>query len=123
MVRPDLSGWRRARLPDPDAVRPIDVRPDWVCEITSDREARDRVTKRRIYAEHGIPYDWIVNPRIRVLEAMKLVDGRWVELGAYDENDTPKIEPFGEVEIPLARIFLPRTSREEEKDRDEASDD
>src|SRR5687767_11118517 len=41
VVRPDLSGWRRARLPEPD-VRPITVVPDWVCEIVSERyEARD----------------------------------------------------------------------------------
>lgn len=30
IVRPDLAGWRRERLPKPGDVRPIDVRPDWV---------------------------------------------------------------------------------------------
>src|SRR6187397_2162765 len=46
VVRPDLSGWRRERLPTPD-VRPIDVAPDWVCEILSESNAaHDRVTKR-----------------------------------------------------------------------------
>src|SRR5262245_18913222 len=45
IVRPDLSGWRRDRLPDPD-VRPITVTPDWVCEVISTRyQAHDRVTK------------------------------------------------------------------------------
>src|SRR5678815_3390969 len=55
VVRPDVAGWRRERLPRPD-VRPIDIRPDWVCEIVSpSNEAHDRVTKRRLYAEHGVP--------------------------------------------------------------------
>jgi Uma2 family endonuclease len=54
IVRPDLSGWQRARLPRPDT-RPISVVPDWVCEILSEKhEARDRVTKKRLYAEHGV---------------------------------------------------------------------
>lgn len=35
VVRPHLAGWRRERLPDSD-VRPIDVVPDWICEITSE---------------------------------------------------------------------------------------
>jgi len=33
IVRPDLAGWHRERLRDPWDVRPIDVRPDWVCEV------------------------------------------------------------------------------------------
>src|SRR5688572_16647541 len=35
IVRPDLSGWRRTRLPEPWDIRPIDVVPDWICEVTS----------------------------------------------------------------------------------------
>ena len=51
IVRPDLVGWRRERLVQPD-VRPIDVVPDWVCEILSPSTAsRDRVYKRHLYAQ------------------------------------------------------------------------
>ena len=35
IVRPDISGWRREGLPRPGSVRPIDVVPDWVCEVLS----------------------------------------------------------------------------------------
>ena len=56
IVRPDLSGWQRTRLADPWEVRPIDVRPDWVCEILSpSNRAHDRVTKRDLYRAHEIP--------------------------------------------------------------------
>ena len=45
VVRPDVAGWRRERLPQPN-VRPIDVVPDWVCEVLSpSTAARDRVYK------------------------------------------------------------------------------
>jgi Uma2 family endonuclease len=55
VVRPDLAGWRRERLPDPGNQRPIDVTPDWVCEILPPSTAsRDRLVKRQLYADSGI---------------------------------------------------------------------
>lgn len=109
IVRPDLTGWRRERLRDPFGMRPIDVRPDWVCEIASPSNARyDRVEKRALYARHGVPSYWLVDPAERVLEAMKLVDGAWVELGAWTDRGAVRIEPFEAVELDLERVFPPR---------------
>jgi Uma2 family endonuclease len=109
VVRPDLSGWRRERLPQPD-VRPIGVVPDWVCEILSEKqEARDRVKKKRIYATHGVSHYWIVDPEARTLEAYALDGARWVELGAFDETAVARIPPFEAVELPVGRLFLPRS--------------
>jgi Uma2 family endonuclease len=108
ILRPDLSGWQRERLPEPD-VRPIPVVPDWVCEVVSERdEARDRVTKRHIYAEHGVHHYWIVDPQARTLEALALEGGRWVDAGSFDESAVARIAPFDAVEIPIGRLFLPR---------------
>lgn len=108
IVRPDLSGWRRERLPEPDQ-RPITVTPDWICEILSEsNEAYDRVTKRRIYAEQGVAYYWIVDPEARTLEAFQLKEGRWVDAGSFDESATASIPPFDAVEVPVGRLFLPR---------------
>jgi Uma2 family endonuclease len=109
VVRPDLSGWRRARLPEPD-VRPITVVPDWVCEIVSERyEARDRVTKKHLYAAHGVAHYWLVDPQARTLEAFSLSDGRWFDAGTFDETAVARIPPFEAVELPIGRLFLPRT--------------
>jgi len=110
VVRPDLSGWRRERLPTPD-VRPIDVAPDWVCEILAESNAaHDRVTKRHIYAAHGIRHFWLVDPDARTLEALVLEGGRWVDAGSYDETARAKIPPFEPVELDIARLFLPRAA-------------
>ena len=107
VVRPDMAGWRRERLPSPD-VRPIDVVPDWICEVVSpSNEAYDRVTKRRLYAASGVAFYWIVDTEARTLEAYELRDARWVEVGTYDENDLARIAPFEAVELPIARLFLP----------------
>jgi Uma2 family endonuclease len=55
IVRPDLVGWRRERLPRPGATRPSDVVPDWACEVLSlSTAAGNRVTKRNLYARAGV---------------------------------------------------------------------
>ena len=110
VVRPDLSGWRRARLPEPDQ-RPIRVVPNWVCEVISPSTgARDRVTKRQLYARHGIERYWLVDPVARTLEALALRDGTWMDAGTFDETATARIAPFQEIELPVGRLFLPRAA-------------
>ena len=97
VVRPDLAGWRRDRLPQPGLKRPIDVVPDWVCEVLSpSTAARDRITKRRLYAQAGIPFYWLIDPELRAVEALALRDGAWVELGVVDDTATARIAPFGD---------------------------
>lgn len=109
IVRPDVVGVRRERLPDPD-VLPIPVVPDWICEVLSPSNApHDRVTKKRLYARHGVRWYWLVDPMDRVLDAFELRDGLWVDVGVYDETDTARVPPFEAVELPMPRIFLPRS--------------
>lgn len=111
VVRPDLSGWRRERLPNPGDRRPIDVAPDWICEVISPSTAvRDRTTKRELYARHGVRHYWLLDPEARTLEAFELVDGRWVLLGAYGESAAVSVPPFEAIELPVGRLFLPRKS-------------
>jgi Uma2 family endonuclease len=110
VVRPDLAGWRRERLPSPWDVRPIDVVPDWVCEVLSPSNApHDRVRKRALYARHGVPYYWIVDPTGRTLEALRLdpATGAWIEVGAYDDQSTAGIAPFEAVALEVGRLFPP----------------
>lgn len=107
IVRPDLSGWRRAHLPRPDQ-RPIPARPDWVCEVLSPSSARhDLVTKRRLYAKHGVPHYWLVDPVARTLAALELRGEQWVELGVFSDQDSASIPPFEAIELPVGRLFLP----------------
>ncbi|MEY4511561.1 MAG: hypothetical protein RLZZ450_3683 [Pseudomonadota bacterium] len=113
IVRPDLAGWRRERLPQPGRVRPIDVVPDWVCEVLSpSTAARDRITKRRLYAHAGVPFYWLIDPELRAVEALALRDGVWVELGVFDETATARIAPFEAIELEIGRLFLPKEADE-----------
>jgi Uma2 family endonuclease len=85
-------------LPAPWDMRPIDVAPDWVCEILSPSNASlDRVRKRRIYAAQAVAWYWIVDPAERTLEALRLSGERWVP--------TTTAPPRGELDV--ARLFPP----------------
>ena len=109
IVRPDLAGWRRERLVAPGELRPISIRPDWVCEVLSpSTAARDKVQKRKLYAEHGVPHYWIIDVDARTLEAFSLEGGRWLLTGSYDEHDAASIPPFQAIELEIGRLFLPR---------------
>jgi len=84
------------------------VRPDCICEILSpSNAATDRVKKRRLYAEHGVPHYWLVDPFARTLEALRLQDGGWVDAGSHDDSSVARVPPFDEVEIPVGRLFPP----------------
>ena len=110
IVRPDLAGWRRERLPTPWDVRPIDVVPDWVCEVVSrSNAAQDRVRKRALYARSGAPYYWLVDPDARTVEALRLDPQTrgWGEVGAYDDMAVARIAPFEAIELEVRGLFPP----------------
>lgn len=104
---PDLAGWRRERLPVLPKDKPIDLAPDWICEILSNRtRSYDQVTKRRFYAKIGVRHLWYVEPLARTVTVSRLEEGRWLELGSYDVDDKViRAEPFDAIEIELAPWF------------------
>lgn len=109
VVRPDLAGWRRERLVAPWDQRPIDTPPDWICEVVSpSNAAHDRITKRRLYAEHGVPFYWLIDPKERTVEALRLRDGIWEDAGSFDDTAMARIPPFEAVELEVGRLFPPR---------------
>jgi Uma2 family endonuclease len=109
IVRPDLAGWRRDRLLKPGATRPIEIVPDWVCEVVSpSTAARDRVTKRNLYARSGVAHYWLIDPEARVIEALALREGSWFDVGVYDDTAVARIPPFDAIELEIGRFFLPR---------------
>lgn len=108
IVRPDLSGWRRERLVDPWYMRPIEVVPDWICEVLSpSNAAHDRKRKGQLYAHHGVPHYWLVDPTERTLEALVLEGGRWVVAGIYDDSSVVRVAPFEAVELRVTGLFPP----------------
>jgi Uma2 family endonuclease len=106
VIDPDLSGWRRERLPEEPEEAVIRVPPDWVCEILSDRtEAADRGAKRRIYRREGVGHLWLCDPRIQTLEVYRLEGGRWTELDTFEGDAKVRAEPFEAIELDLSRLW------------------
>jgi Uma2 family endonuclease len=108
VVRPDVVGWRRERLPSPWGMRPIRVVPDWICEALSpSNERHDRVYKMNLYARGGVAFYWILDPAERILEALELRDGGWTRVGSWAAGDAARVRPFHAVELELDRLFPP----------------
>lgn len=108
VCRPDISGWRKERVPGFPAERPIRHRPDWLCEGLSPRTAlHDQGDKRALYQRAGVPWYWLVDPANRTLSVLRLVrEGYVVELVAGDSG-LAALPPFESVEIDLASVFPP----------------
>ncbi|HNN95043.1 Uma2 family endonuclease [Haliangium sp. UPWRP_2] len=104
-LRPDLTGWRCDRMPNPPKGIPA-LRPDWVCEIISPEKRRyDVVEKRLYYAEAAIPFYWLLDYERASLTALQLEGDRYIELGEAGLQDAPRFAPFDRIEIPIDRLF------------------
>lgn len=104
---PDLAGWRKERYPEEEDTNWISVAPDWICEVLSPSTADvDMIRKMPIYAEYDVGYAWIVDPAAKLLSAYRTEAGKWFPIAKYRENDRVRVEPFPEVEINLADLWI-----------------
>jgi Uma2 family endonuclease len=111
VVRPDISGWRRDRVPAFPAERPVRQRPDWLCEGLSPRTAlHDQGDKRAIYQRALVPWYWLVDPLNRTVSVLRLVPEGYVVDRVAGDQGMVALPPFEAVAIDLASIFPPSES-------------
>ena len=67
--------------------------------------AFDQRIKRPFYARIGVRYLWFLELEARTLTASQLVEGRWVELGVYGEEDVARVAPFEAIELKLDELW------------------
>ena len=109
ILRPDLAGWRKERMPELTDEWPTLIIPDWVCEILSPTTARyDRGTKGEVYAQAGIPWYWLVDPQERMVEVWELTGTRWTLHGCFGDDQTLALPPFDGLEFEVGQLFGPR---------------
>ncbi|WP_317987876.1 Uma2 family endonuclease [Hyalangium gracile] len=103
---PDLAGWRRERVPEwPEQWTVV---PDWACEILSPTtRSYDQRIKRPFYARIGIRHLWFIDIEARTLTVSELIEGRWVELGVYGEDEAIRAAPFDAIELKLGELWPP----------------
>jgi Uma2 family endonuclease len=103
---PDLAGWRRERMPVlPDAAA-FELAPDWVCEVLSpSTSSLDRNIKLPVYAREGVRHVWLVDPKARTLEVLRLNGESYTLLGKHDASARVHAEPFEALELELALLW------------------
>jgi Uma2 family endonuclease len=108
VLRPDVAGWQRERLPEPPADQEtvVHVRPDWIAEIVSTSNAgNDLVKKRRIYYQHRVPHYWIIDPRDEILTVLRWTPEGYVEIVVAPRQERIHAEPFAAVELAVGVLF------------------
>lgn len=81
--------------------------PDWVCEILSPSTAgKIREIKLPLHAHYGVPSAWLVDPKARTLEALKLEAGAYRGIGRFAEAERRAIPPFEAVSLDLGDLWL-----------------
>jgi len=106
IVRPDLAGWRRERLPAFPETGPIDVRPDWVCEILSrSNTARDPWDELRLYHQAEIPHDWVLDPEHHTLRVHRFAEPGYQVILDVGSEAVVRAEPFQDIELRVSELF------------------
>jgi Uma2 family endonuclease len=89
----------------PDAIHGV---PDLVVEVVSpSRPERDRIVKRILYEENGVPEYWIADLAEASIEVLRFLGSEYVPAGYFLRTEiltTPSLPGFA---LPLDEVFAP----------------
>ena len=104
MVQPDVLYVATDRL-SIVSERGIEGAPTLVVEVLSLSTARlDRERKLILYAEHGVPCYWIVDPTSRTFDAYQLAGAAYVAVGRVTTAPAA-LPPLTDLEIDPAALW------------------
>jgi Uma2 family endonuclease len=105
---PDLAGWRVERVAELPDENPIDIVPDWVCEVLSPTTAVSDVrVKLPVYAEAGVGYIWMVDPEVRLVQVFVPESSRPSLLATASDEDATRLPPC-DLDVSPRRWWVPR---------------
>jgi hypothetical protein len=106
IIRPDLAGWRRERVPERPHGSPIRALPDWICHVMARSSAyEDTVQRLELFQRSGVPFCWVVDVERATLTTHRLV-GRSYALAAQATRwQFVRAEPFDAIEIRMGALF------------------
>ncbi len=106
VVRPDVLGWRRDRVPERPTGSPVQIRPDWICEIVSPANANtDTVKKLRIHHDAEVTHYWLVDPRDCTVTVMRWSAAGYTTILRAERGETVRPEPFDAIELVVGTLF------------------
>ncbi len=84
----------------------IEGAPNLVVEILSDSSARlDKIRKKKIYADSGVPELWIIDPRTESIEIYFLQKDAERPVATHKVKDVFSSPTFPKIKIKAAEIF------------------
>jgi Uma2 family endonuclease len=102
--QPDVLFVAKARLPLLQTV--LRGPADLVAEVVSDSgRRRDRIDKRDIYAQHGIPEYWIVDPEARSVDVLTLEKGEYRLAGRAGVGETARSVLLKGFALDVGKLF------------------
>lgn len=105
IVQPDIIFLARDRL-DLISQRGIEGAPTLAAEILSPTTLTiDRPRKLALYARHGVPWYWIVDPERWGIEVHGLDAGSYGRRAGATGDETLRAEPFPDLALPLASVW------------------
>ena len=106
LLVPDLCGWMVTRTPQLPRDNPIEVVPDWVCEVLSPTTADiDRAFKLPFYMRSGVRWAWLIDPERRVVHAYESFDRCPRLVGTAHDAEDMALPPFDRP-IPFGTLWL-----------------
>lgn len=106
VLRPDVAGWRRARVPVRPSSYPVDVSPDWVCEVLSPSTAhRDLGVKREIYHRHEVAHYWVVDVEKQILLVYRREPAGYTLVLSAGPGERVRAEPFDACSLDMDELF------------------
>ncbi|RMH07814.1 MAG: Uma2 family endonuclease [Nitrospirae bacterium] len=107
VVQPDLLFISAARA-SIITEKHIQGAPDLIVEIVSETTRKtDEIIKRKLYARHGVPEYWIVDPELETVKVYRMAEQGYVRTAelsreAGDMLSTPLLPGL---QIPLSEVF------------------
>ena len=106
MVRPDLAGWRREKVPRAPRGRPVRHVPDWVCELLSPSNSRrDRVEKVRLFHLAGVGHYWMLDPEEQVLTVLERDEDSYRVALVASGTEQVRASPFPDLAFSVAGLL------------------
>jgi Uma2 family endonuclease len=106
--RPDLLFFRKNRL-HLIGEKAMEGPPDLAVEVINPSSTRsDRREKFKLYEAGKVRHYWIIDPKMRAIEAYRLVSGKYTGRVRGSGSDVVQLAPFRDLQIPLAKLWRPK---------------
>jgi Uma2 family endonuclease len=104
--RPDVCGWRRERVASMPRTRPVELVPDWICEVLSEsNRANDTVRKLRRYHHAGVGHYWLLDPMSGMLSVFRHEAEGFLNVLTAERRQVVRVSPFDAVELRVADLL------------------